>query len=75
MGPYRILESVGKGRALKLQLPPNTRISNLISITNLEPRLRPMDDPYATDLVNIRELLEGATQDPAAGWEIETLLD
>lgn len=34
-----------------------------------------MDDPYATDLVNIRELLEGATQDPAAGWEIETLLD
>ncbi|KAI5841326.1 hypothetical protein DFP73DRAFT_466015, partial [Morchella snyderi] len=77
MGPYKILQAVGKGRALKLQLPPIKKISDVISITNLEPGPRPKDDPYARDLVNIHKPLEGhgEAQSPATGWEIEALLD
>lgn len=75
MGLYKILRAVEKRRALRLELTPNTKISNVISITNLEPGPRPRDDPYARDLVNIREPIEGAAHNPARGWEIESLLD
>lgn len=76
MGPYRILGTVGKGRALRLQLPLNAKISDIISITNLGPGPSSMNDPYERNLVNIHEPIEGqgTAQNPLLSQEVETLL-
>ena len=47
VGPFEILDdSIGKGNALRLKLPPTFGIHDVISIAHLEPAPKPKDDPF-----------------------------
>jgi len=41
VGPFKILEVVGKGKAYRLQLPPHYGIHPVISVVHLEPSPAP----------------------------------
>ena len=46
VGPFEILEKVGRGNAFKLKLRPTFRIHDVISIAHLEPPPKPGSDPF-----------------------------
>jgi len=73
IGPFKILEVVGKGKAYKLQLPPHYWIQPVISIVHLEPSPIPGSDPYKRPvLTNDLALMEGPDSKPE--WEIEAIV-
>ncbi|ERF71996.1 hypothetical protein EPUS_07466 [Endocarpon pusillum Z07020] len=47
---FRILEAVGKGNALRMDLPAAWRIHQVISKIHLDPAPSPDDDPYQRNL-------------------------
>jgi hypothetical protein len=70
MGPFRIIEPVGRGAALRLELPPTFSAHNVVSCIHLEPAPAPGSDPFG------REFPEPGPIDTDAGdeWEIERIL-
>ena len=50
MGPFRIIEPVGRGAALRLELHPTFAGHDVISVMHLEPAPAPGSDPFDRDL-------------------------
>ncbi|KAL8369548.1 hypothetical protein RB595_000061 [Gaeumannomyces hyphopodioides] len=76
-GPYKVLERVGK-LAYRLELPPNLRFHDVVSIIHLRPATDPDKDPYqrgatqpAPDIIEDDPNWAGRFQE----WEIEAILD
>jgi hypothetical protein len=70
MGPFRIIEPVGRGAALRLDLPPNIGAHNVISCIHLEPAPVPSTDPFNRDHPEPGPI----TTDAGDEWEIERIL-
>ena len=45
VGPFKVLERIGR-LAYRIQLPPNMRIHDVVSVAHLEPTTNPASDPY-----------------------------
>jgi hypothetical protein len=74
IGPFKILEMVGKGKAYRLQLPPHYGIHPVISIVHLEPSPAPGSDPYSRPVpTNDTAPVMGPDGDPE--WEIDTIVN
>jgi hypothetical protein len=74
LGPFRILETVGAGKAFKLELPPDYNIHDVISIAHLEPSPAPKEDPYAR-LQPSSEIKPVYADADASEWEIDSLVN
>jgi hypothetical protein len=74
LGPFRILETVGSGKAFRLELPPDYDIHDVISIAHLEPSPAPDQDPYSR-LQPASEIKPVYADTEAAEWEIESLVN
>ena len=75
MGPFKVLETVGKGNALRLELPAHYRIHNVISVVHVEPAPPPGSDPFEREENSHPEPVVGAVDDETAEWEVEKILD
>jgi len=74
VGPFKILEVVGKGKAYRLQLPPHYGIHPVISVVHLEPSPAPGADPYNRPVpTNDAAPVLGPEGDPK--WEIEAIVN
>jgi len=74
VGPFRILEVVGKGKAYRLQLPPHYGIHPVISVIHLEPSPALGSDPYNRPVpMNDTAPVVGPEGDPE--WEIEAIVN
>jgi hypothetical protein len=74
LGPFKILEVVGKGKAYRLQLPPHYGIHPVISVVHLEPSPAPGSDPYMRPVpTNDTAPVVGPEGDPE--WEIEAVVN
>jgi len=74
VGPFKILEVVGKGKAYRLQLPPHYGIHPVISVVHLEPSPAPGADPYNRPVpTNDAAPVVGPEGDPE--WEIEAIVN
>jgi len=73
IGPFRILEVVGKGKAYKLQLPPHYRIHPVISVVHMEPSLAPGSDPYERP-VPTNDAAPVAGPEDKSEWEVEAIV-
>jgi hypothetical protein len=74
IGPFRILDTLSKGRAYRLEFPPHFQIHDVISVTHLEPSPCPRADPYArtrpvTDLAPVYAHDNGDEE-----WELDALV-
>jgi hypothetical protein len=73
IGPFRILEILGKGNAYKLQLPPHYGIHPVIAVLHLEPGQAPGSDPYNRPVrTNDAAPVVGPEGDPE--WNIEVIV-
>jgi len=73
IGPFKILEIVGKGKAYKLQLPPHYGIHPVISVVHLESGPAPGSDPFKRPVpTNDAAPVAGLEGDPE--WEIEAIV-
>ena len=75
MGPFKVIEKVGRGNALRLELPPHYKIHDVISIVHLEPAPPPGSDPFGRVENSHPEPVVGAVDDETAEWEIEKIID
>ena len=74
VGPFKIIEMVGKGKAYCLQLPPHCGIHPVISIVHLEPSPAPGSDPYSRPIpTNDTAPVVGPDGDPE--WEIDAVVN
>ena len=71
VGPFRILETVGKRNAFRLDLPDNITIHPVISQIHLEPSQPPQTDPYGRDPLPPPPIRGADDEDE---WEIESIL-
>jgi len=73
IGPFKILEVVGRGKAYRLQLPPSYGIHPVISVVHLEPSPAPGSDPYNRPVpTNDTAPVVGPEGEPE--WEIEAIV-
>jgi hypothetical protein len=73
IGPFRVLEIVGKGKTYKLQLPPHYGIHPVISVLHLESGATLGSDPYNRPVpTNDTALVVGPEAD--LEWEIEVIV-
>lgn len=75
IGPFKILEKVGKGRSMILDLPAHYKINRAISMIHLEPAPHPDEDPFGRRRCDFSEPVVGSHDDEDAEWEIEALID
>jgi len=74
IGPFKIIEVVGKGKAYRLQLPPHYGIHPVISVIHLEPSPAPGSDPYNRPVpTNDTAPVVGPEGDPE--WEIDAIVN
>lgn len=71
VGPFKILDStLGKGNAMRLELPESYGIHDVISVLHLEPAPRSEDDPFARAVPDpAPEVIDGEEE-----WVIEKVL-
>ena len=69
VGPFKVLERIGR-LAYRLELPPNMRIHNVISVAHLEPATDPVKDPYKRHRTPAPEIVV----DGEIEYEIDRLL-
>jgi transposase InsO family protein len=74
LGPFRVLEVVGAGKAFRLELPPDYDIHDVISIAHLEPSPAPNEDPYAR-LQPSSEVKPVYADADSSEWEIDSLVN
>jgi len=73
IGPFTILEIMGKGKVYKLQLPPQYGIQLVISGVYLEPAPVPDSDPYERPVAtNDVAPVAGPASEPE--WEIDAIV-
>jgi len=74
IGPFKIIEVVGKGKAYRLQLPSHYGIHPVISVIHLEPSPAPGSDPYNRPVpTNDTAPVVGPEGDPE--WEIDAIVN
>jgi hypothetical protein len=74
VGPFRILETLSKVRAFRLELPPHYTIHDVISIAHLEPSPSPRSDPYART-IPAEDLTPVYTHDSGdEEWELDAIV-
>ena len=71
IGSFKILDhKLGKGNAMRLELPPTYGIHDVISVLHLEPAPRAEDDPFGrTPPEAVPEIIDGEEE-----WEVERIL-
>jgi hypothetical protein len=74
IGPFRILKTLSKGLAYRLEFPPHFKIHDVASVVHLEPSPCPRTDPYArtkpvADLTPVYGYDNGDEE-----WELEALV-
>jgi hypothetical protein len=74
VGPFRILETLSKGKAYRLELPSHYKIHDVISVVHLEPSPCPHNDPYARPVPNEGIEPAYAHADGTEEWEIHSLV-
>jgi len=73
IGPFRILEVVGKGIAYKLQLPPHYGIHPVISVVYQKPSPAPGSDPYERP-VPTKDAAPVVGPEDEPEWEVEAIV-
>jgi len=74
IGPFKILEVVGKGKAYRLQLPPHYGIHPVISVIHLEPSPASGTDPYNRPMPT-NDMAPVASPEGLPEWEIEAIVN
>ena len=74
IGPFKILEVVGKGKAYRLQLPPHYGIHPVILVIHLGPSPAPGTDPYNRPMLT-NDTAPVASPDGVPEWEIEAIVN
>jgi hypothetical protein len=74
VGPFRILETLSKGKSYRLELPSHYKIHNVISVVHLELSPCPRSDPYARAVPNEGIKRTYAHSDGMEEWEIHSLV-
>ena len=72
LGPFRVLEVVGRGNAVRLELPAAMKIHPVISVIHLEPARVPGTDPYGRTWRPGPVSIEGGESER---FEVERILD
>jgi len=73
IGPFKILEIVGKGKAYRLQLPPHYGIHSVILVIHLEPAPVPGSDPYKRPVAT-NDVAPVAGPESEPEWEIDAIV-
>jgi hypothetical protein len=74
IGPFRITETLSKGKAYRLELPEHYRIHDVISVAHLEPAPCPRSDPYAR-AVPVEDATPAYAHDNGEHeWELDALI-
>jgi hypothetical protein len=74
VGPFKILETLSKGKAYRLGLPKHYKIHDVISVVHLEPAPCPGNDPYGRPVPNEGVEPVYAHSDGDDEWEIHSLI-
>jgi len=74
IGPFKILELVGKGKVYRLQLPPHYGIHPVILVVHLEPSPAPGLDPYNRP-VPTNDMAPVVSPEGDPEWEIEAIVN
>jgi len=74
VGPFKIIEMVGKGKAYRLQLPPHYGIHPVISIVHMEPSPAPGSYPYSRPIPT-NDTAPVVGPDGDLGWEIDAVVN
>jgi hypothetical protein len=74
IGPFRITETLSKGKAYRLDLPDHYRIHDVISVAHLEPAPCPRSDPYARAVPVEDATPAYAHSDGDHEWELDALV-
>jgi hypothetical protein len=74
IGPFRITETLSKGKAYRLELPDHYRIHDVISVAHLEPAPCPRSDPYARAVPVEDAAPAYAHSDGDHEWELDALV-
>jgi hypothetical protein len=74
VGPFRIIETLSKGKAYRLELPPHYGIHDVISVAHLEPSPCPRSDPYAR-AIPVEDITPAyAHSNGEDEWELDALV-
>jgi hypothetical protein len=71
MGPFRILQKVGRGAAYEFELPTHYRVHPVLSVVHLEPAPAPNTDPFSRETPPVVPIVNEAREEE---WEIEAVL-
>jgi hypothetical protein len=74
VGPFKILETLSKGKAYRLELPSHYKIHDVILVVHLELSPCPRDDPYARPVPNEGIAPAYAHANGTEEWEVHSLI-
>jgi hypothetical protein len=74
VGPFRLTETLSKGKAYRLDLPSPYGIHDVISVAHLEPSPCPQSDPYARPVPNEGMAPVYTHTDSTEEWELHSLI-